>query len=290
MGLFARLALLIKSNINALISSSEDPEKMLNQLIEDMAEQLNVAKKQVAGAIADEKRLARQVELEAQQAGEWERKAMLAVRAGDDALAKEALARKKEHDNTAAQFREQWHKQKTGVDQLKLALRALNGKIEEAKRKKGVLIARKKRAEAQKAIHETMSGLKGSSAFEAFDQMASKIEQLEAEADASAQIAEEYTGDVLAHKFRELETTKGADEDLVELKRKMGLAPPAKAEPVAAESRVRLDARPEANSRVATNEPSVEDEFAALDAAEQEELAKALAELDAQEQAIQVKK
>lgn len=290
MGLFARLALLIKSNINALISSSEDPEKMLNQLIDDMGEQLNIAKRQVAGAIADEKRLARQVEIEAQNAGEWEKKAMLAVRAGDDALAKEALARKKEHDNTAAQYREQWQKQKTGVEQLKLALRALNGKIEEAKRKKGVLIARKKRAEAQKAIHETMSGLKSSSAFEAFDQMASKIEQLEAEADASAQIAEEYTGDVLAHKFRELETTKGADEDLVELKRKMGLAPPAKVEPVAVESRVRLDAKAQPATRVATEGASAEDEFAALDAAEQEELAKALAELDAQEQAMQVKK
>lgn len=289
MGLFARLALLIKSNINALISSSENPEKMLNQLIDDMGEQLSVAKKQVAGAIADEKRLARQVEIEAQQASEWEKKAMLAVRAGDDALAKEALARKKEHDNTAAQFREQWQKQKTGVDQLKLALRALNGKIEEAKRKKGVLIARKKRAEAQKAIHETMSGLKSSSAFEAFDQMASKIEQLEAEADASAQIAEEYTGDVLAHKFRELETTKGADEDLVELKRKMGLAPPAKTAPAVAETRVRLDA-PNTNTRVSTDVASVEDEFAALDAQEQEELAKALAELDAQEQAMQVKR
>src|SRR5690606_1140463 len=140
---------------------------------------------------------------------------------------------------------------------LKLALRALNGKIEEAKRKKGVLIARKKRAEAQKAIHETMSGLKSSSAFEAFDQMASKIEQLEAEADASAQIAEEYTGDVLAHKFRELETTKGADEDLVELKRKMGLAPPAKTAPAVAETRVRLDA-PNTNTRVSTDVASVE--------------------------------
>lgn len=289
MGLFARLALLIKSNINALISSSEDPEKMLNQLIDEMGEQLTVAKKQVAGAIADEKRLARQVEVEAQSASEWEKKAMLAVRAGDDALAKEALARKKEHDNTAAQYREQWQKQKTGVDQLKLALRALNGKIEEAKRKKGILIARKKRAEAQKAIHETMSGLKSSSAFEAFDQMASKIEQLEAEADATAQIAEEYTGDVLAHKFRELETTKGADEDLIELKRKMGLAPPKTEPVVAAGSRVRLDAPAERQTRVETATASAEDEFAALDAAEQEELAKALAELDAQEQAMQVK-
>lgn len=267
--MFSRLARLIKSNINALISSSEDPEKMLNQLIRDMTEQLNLAKTQVAGAIADEKRLARQVEGEAAKASEWEKKAMLAVKSGNDVLAREALARRKEHDGLAVQLREQWQKQKTAVDQLKLALRALNGKIEEAKRKKGVLIARKKRAEAQKAIHETMSGLKNGSAFEAFDEMAGRIEQLEAEAEAGAEMNEEFTGDVLAHKFRELETTARADDDLLELKRKMGLAPPAPAPeaPVATPSQVRVD-----------------DEFAALDPREQEELAQALAELEAEEQ------
>lgn len=268
MGIFARLARLIQSNINALISSSEDPEKMLNQLIRDMTEQLALAKKQVAGAIADEKRLARQVEAEQQMAAEWEKKAMLAVRASNDALAKEALARKKEHESLATQLQDQWQKQKTAVDQLKLALRALNNKIEEAKRKKGVLIARKKRAEAQKQIHETMSGLKNASAFEAFEEMAGRIEQMEAEAEASAQITEEFTGDILAHKFAELETTQGSEDELLELKRKMGLAPAAPA-PKATEARpVR-----------------VEEEFAALDESEQAELARALAELDAEEQA-----
>lgn len=278
MGLFARLARLIKSNINALISSSEDPEKMLNQLIVEMTEQLGVAKKQVATAIADEKRLMRQVEVATQQASEWEKKAMLAVRAGDDALAKEALSRKKEHETSAQQFRDQWNKQKAGAEQLKLALRALNNKIEEAKRKKDLLIARKRRAEAQKAIHETLSGLKNASAFEAFDQMASRIEQMEAEADAQAEIAEEYSGDVLANKFRELEVTAGADSDLLELKRKMGLAPP---EPVPQPVRVEAQAANAARS--------ASDEFADLDEQEQEELARALAELEASVQNVQVK-
>ena len=62
MGIFARLAVLIKSNLNDLISRSEDPEKMLNQVVIDMANQLIEAKKQVAIAIADEKRLAKQAE------------------------------------------------------------------------------------------------------------------------------------------------------------------------------------------------------------------------------------
>src|SRR6266550_66566 len=94
MGIFARLATLIKSNLNDLISRSEDPEKMLNQVAIDMANQLIEAKKQVAVSIADEKRLAKQAEQEAANAAEWERRAMLAIKSGDDALAKEALKRK----------------------------------------------------------------------------------------------------------------------------------------------------------------------------------------------------
>src|SRR6201995_1894710 len=217
MGIFSRLAQLIKSNLNDLISKSEDPEKMLVQVVLDMNNQLVEAKKQVASSIADEKRLAKQYEQEMAHAAEWERRAMMALRAGNEELAKEALARKKEYDELAATLKDQWTKQKTAVEQLKKALRLLNDKIEEAKRKRNVLIARKKRAEAQKAVQETMSGISNASAFETFDRMAQKIDQIEAEAEASTEIAEQYTGDTLADKFGKLEQSAGAEDDLVAL-------------------------------------------------------------------------
>src|SRR5215831_16812565 len=141
MGIFSRLGTLIKSNLNDLISKAEDPERMLNQVLSEMGNQLIEAKRQIAASM------------------EWERKAMMAVRAGDDELAKQALLRQREHENLTSQFEEQWGAQKTAVDRLKDTLRTLNDKVEEAKRKKNILIARKKRAEAQKAIQETMSGL-----------------------------------------------------------------------------------------------------------------------------------
>jgi phage shock protein A len=239
-----------------------------------MNTQLVEAKKQVASAIADEKRLAKQGEQEAANATEWERRAMMALRAGNEDLAKEALARKKEHDTLAATFQDQWQKQKTSVDQLKRSLRALNDKIEEAKRKKNILIARKKRAEAQKSIQETMHGLKDQSAFETFDRMAGKIDQLEAEAEAGAEIAEEYTGDTLASKFAGLEQTATADDDLMALKRKMGLAP-AETTPAPVES---VQKRVEAP-------PVTETASEATTRSEQEELAAALEELEAEERA-----
>jgi phage shock protein A len=233
MGFLSRLAQLIKSNLNDLINKSEDPEKMLNQVIIDMNQQLIEAKKQVAVAIADEKRLHKQFSNEAKKSQNWENKAMLAVRSGDDELAKEALLRKKEHDAVAAQYQEQWTRQKTFTDQLKSALKALNAKIGEAQRKKNVLIARKRRAEAMKSIQDTMSGISDASAFETFDRMAEQIDQMEAEAEAGAEVAEQYTGDILKHRFSELEATAGADLELEALKRKMGLIP-AQAPPVTA--------------------------------------------------------
>ena len=271
MGIFNRLAQLIKSNLNDLISKSEDPEKMLNQVVLEMNTQLIEAKKQVASSIADEKRLAKQVEQEQTNAAEWEKRAMMALRAGNEELAKEALNRKKEHDQLVATFQDQWQKQKNAVDKLKNALRMLNDKIEEAKRKKNVLIARKKRAEAQQSIQATMSGLKDQSAFETFDRMSQKIDQMEAEAEAGEELAEEYSGDTLASQFNKLEKTAGADLELEALKQKMGLSPAAPPPEPKQDVVARVEAQP--GQRVAST------------AREQDELVAALEELEVEHEA-----
>ena len=224
MGIFSRLGTLIKSNINDLITKAEDPEKMLSQVLLEMQQQLADAKKAVAVAIADEKKLQKQTVAEQDKAKEWERKAMVAVRGGDDGLARQALQRKQEHDTIATQFQQQWVAQKQAVEKLKDALRLLNNKIEEAKRKKNILIARKKRAEAQQQIANTMQGLGDTSAFDTFDRMADRIALMEAEAEAGAELAGELSGDTLESKFLALEAGGNNDDDaLAELKAKMGL-------------------------------------------------------------------
>jgi len=227
MGIFARLGTLLKANVNDIISKAEDPEKILNQLILDMKDQLVAAKKQVALAIADEKRLKKQLDNELHSAREWEKKAMMAVRAGKDELAKEALSRKGEHDNLVVEYQKQWEMQKAATDKLRRALRALNKKIEEAKRKKNLLIARKRRAEATKKINKTMGSLSDNSAFDAFDRMTEKIDQMEAQAEAEEELAMENTS--LDDKFADLEEDAGASDALAALKAKMGLQQSASA-------------------------------------------------------------
>ena len=226
MGLFDRLSAMLRSNINDLISRAENPEKMLNQLILDMKTQLAKAKQQVASAIADEKKLQGDAEALRKQAEDWERRAMMAVQEGRDDLAKQALGRYNEHLQSAQQLQETWLRHKVETDQLKLSLRQLNDKIEEAKRKKNILVARSKRAEAQQRIQETMSGLSDKSAFESFERMAEKIEATERKALAAAELNEEISGDLLARQFESLEYKGSSEQQLIELKTKMGILSP----------------------------------------------------------------
>ena len=222
MGLFSRFKRAMKSNINDMISKAENPEKMLNQLIVEMNEQLIESKKTVAASIADEKRLERQVLSNREQSEEWDRKAMLAVKAGRDDLAREALLRKQEYDNSIRQYQSQWEAQHASVEQLKASLRQLQQKIEEAQRKKNLLIARVKRAEAQKRMQQTVSSLADTSAFEVFDRMAEKVEKIEAELDAMKELEAPASGDSLEQQFRALEGAESsADRMLEDLKARM---------------------------------------------------------------------
>jgi phage shock protein A len=227
MGMFTKLSTLIKSNINDLISRAEDPEKMLNQIIIDMRDQLAKAKREVAAAIADERKLKAQLDDEVKQARDWEHRAMLAVKEGRDDLAKQALIRQQEHAERAQVIQQTWQEQAAETENLKGSLRQLNDKIEEAKRKRNLLIAKQKRAQAQRRIHETMSGLSDSSAFEAFNRMAEKIEEEERRSIAHAEVSQALGGDSLEQDFVRLEagSSGGADveDKLLALKSQMGL-------------------------------------------------------------------
>ena len=226
MGIFDRLTSLLRSNINDLISRAEDPEKMLTQILVDMRSQLAKAKQQVATAIADEKRLRDQADAEYKQAADWEKRAVLAVQEGRDDLAKQALMRHGEHIAHGQQLEQTWQQHRLETEKLKNSLRDLNDKIEEAKRKKNLLVARQRRAQAQKRITETMSSLSEKSAFEAFARMEEKIDQNERQIRAHVEIDQEFSGDRLATDFKKLEATAGnatADAQLLALKQKMGL-------------------------------------------------------------------
>ena len=263
MSIFTKLSTVIKSNINDLISRSENPEKMLNQIILDMRDQLAKAKREVAAAIADERKLRASLDAEAKEMRQWEHRAVLAVKEGRDDMAKQALVRQQEHKERASTLDETWRTQAAEMEKLKGSLRQLNDTIEEAKRKRNLLVAKQRRAQAQRRIHETMSGLSNTSAFDAFERMADKVDEQERESLAHQEVNEALGPGTLEDDFKALESGgDGGDvEDrLLSLKQEMGLiAAPEGEAPMQLESGDDDDAAGAADSAGSASSPPSEE-------------------------------
>lgn len=263
MSIFTKLSTVIKSNINDLISRSENPEKMLNQIILDMRDQLAKAKREVAAAIADERKLRASLDAEVKEVRQWEHRAVLAVKEGRDDMAKQALVRQQEHKERASTLDGTWRAQAAETEKLKGSLRQLNDKIEEAKRKRNLLVAKQRRAQAQRRIHETMSGLSNTSAFDAFERMADKIDEQERESLAHQEVNEALGPGTLEDDFKALESGgDGGDvEDrLLSLKQEMGLiAAPEGEAPMQLESGDDDDAAGAADSAGSASSPPSEE-------------------------------
>ncbi|HIE29749.1 TPA: phage shock protein A [Candidatus Poribacteria bacterium] len=217
MPIFEKIRRIIKSNLNDILDRAEDPEKMLEQIIQDMQQELKEAKIQVASAIRDQHKLEGQYAENLEIANKWEERAVAFVRNGDDLRAKESLKRKRSFSELADNFKEQLDVQKESVNALKQGLTNLESKIEEARRQKALLIARKRRAEAQRKISETMAGLSSANASGVFDKIQSKIE----DAEARAQAGEEIQSLNLESQFAALESEDDIDTELAELKAKL---------------------------------------------------------------------
>jgi phage shock protein A len=221
MGILSRISSIIESNMNNLLDKSEDPEKMLEQCLREMQEHLREAKVAVARAIRDKKLIEQKVGEQVAQTEEWKKKASLALQKGDEGLAREALKRKKYYEEVAASFKAQFDTQAANVDMLKSSLCALEDKIEQARRKKDLLIARQKKAEADVKIHEHIAKItENTSAFETFDRLEQKIKEKEAEAEAVKEMSGIDTK--IEQKFNDLQEDLDVEKDLDALKKELG--------------------------------------------------------------------
>jgi len=218
MGIFKRISLIIRSNINALIEKAEDPEKMLEQIIADMNENMREIKLQIARSIKDEKLLEHKVEENKKLCGEYENKALLALEKNSEDLAREALKRKKSYGGIATSLEAGLEEQRKAVELLKTSYKALEMKIEEAKSKRQVLLSRQKRAETRIDLSDTVSTInEQADLFDSFDRMADKVAKTEAMAGALAELDKT----TIEEKFDQLERDRSIDDDLKALKEKM---------------------------------------------------------------------
>ncbi|MEA5549755.1 PspA/IM30 family protein [Anabaena cylindrica UHCC 0172] len=224
MGLFDRLKRVIGSNVNDLISKAEDPEKMLEQAILEMQEDLVQLRQGVAQAIAAQKRTEKQYNDGQNEINKWQRNAQLALQKGDENLARQALERKKTYTETGTALKASLDQQVTQVDSLKRNLIQLESKISEAKTKKEMLKARITTAKAQEQLQGMVSGMNTSSAMSAFERMEEKVMIQEARAQSMGELA----GADLESQFARLESGSDVDDELAALKASLAPAPEPK--------------------------------------------------------------
>ncbi|MEL6222254.1 MAG: PspA/IM30 family protein [Cyanobacteria bacterium J06626_14] len=216
MALFDRVSRVIRSNLNSIIGSAEDPEKVLDQAIVDMQDDLVKMKQAVAQAIASQKRVKQQADQAQVEADKWHKRAQLALQKGDENLAREALTRKKSFVETATSLSTQLDGQSTQVEAMKRNLIALEGKISEAKTKKDMLKARASAAKANEQLQDTMGQLNTNSSMAAFERMEEKVLMMEAKTQAAAELA----GSDLESQFAQLESGD-VDDELEAMKAQM---------------------------------------------------------------------
>lgn len=222
MSLWQRIKRVFSSNLNSMLDNAEDPEKMLDQVIRDMNEQLKTTRKHVAHAIASQKKLERDYQKECKEAENYFVKAKAILNDGDesnDHLAKEALQRKKHHETIASQVKVSLDSQAQMVEKLKGNLRKLESKVKESESKKNFLKAKHSTARTQKAIADQMIGLDDTSHFEVFERLENKITGIEDQAQAQL----EMNSDEFSNRLEDVAFDSGVEAEFLSLKQEAGL-------------------------------------------------------------------
>lgn len=171
--ILGRISTLLKANVNAMLDSAEDPQKMLDQLVRDYSNSISDAESAIAETIGNLRLLERDHEEDVQAAAEWGNKALAASRKADelrkagntadadkfDSLAKIALQRQISSEKEARTAEPTIASQREVVDKLKSGLNGMKVKLDQLKAKRSELLARAKTAEAQIKVHDAVKSI-----------------------------------------------------------------------------------------------------------------------------------
>ena len=218
--LFKRISDVLTANLNDLVDRVEDPERMIKQLIREMEENVNSAREGVIDALASEKQLAKELDHQRRQADDWYNRARRAMENGNETLAREALMRKKEHDDIASNLQASWESAKRTSERLKAQMRALETKLEEARLKKGSLVARQRAAQAREQMDRINDRFQtGLDLNHSFDRMSGKVDEMEARMEARADLYGEYSQ--VEKEFLKMEVDNEVETELAILRQEV---------------------------------------------------------------------
>jgi phage shock protein A len=198
-----------------------DPERQLSSFVGDLDREIERLQRAVAAAMADEKRLKMQIEDLLGKAGDWERRAILALEEQNETLARQALAAKEQCELESLALQKAWEAQRGATEQLKASLRSARARVSEAKTKYTLLLAQYRSATTKARLQQTLSTQAVNSPMQVMERLSDRIRLLEAQTEAAAELEDGgSTGDLDAT-FAELERRKRGEEALKQLKAKL---------------------------------------------------------------------
>ncbi len=227
MGIFRRISDIFRSNVNDLVDRAEDPEKMVKQIIIDMDRELTKSKQAYGQAKSAEAVAKKKYDDSARRSADWEAKAKAALAAGNVELAKKALAQKVKTDEEVTTYKEMWETLSTQSEAIHTQVETLQGKLEDAKSRQAMLIARSQMADTKKRLAQNIgTNLEETTSMEKFARMEEKILRKEAEADAFAELSgSNVTRDY--ETFEKLQANAKVDNELERLMAELGQTLPS---------------------------------------------------------------
>lgn len=184
MGIFSRFADIVNSNINALLDSAEDPNKMIRLIIQEMEETLVEVRSSCARIIADKKEVQRRLTRYQGDVQEWEAKAKLAISKGRDDLARAAIAQKTEIEAAQAEAEAELFGYDDHLDTLSDEVAQLQVKLNDAKSQQKALLLRAKSAENRYKVKKQLHKYNQEDAFEKFESFQRKMDDLEGQVES----------------------------------------------------------------------------------------------------------
>jgi len=221
MNLAERFIRVAKANLNQLLNTVEDPEKVLEQAVLDMQKDLIKVRQSYAEVTASCKRMEKQQATAEGLADEWYKRAELALSRDDDELAREALTRRQQQSEVAQSIAQQLETQRDALGKLYESMVALESKITEAKAKKDMLVARARTAKTSSQVNDMLSNVGGEKGLDAFNRMEEKVEMLESKAEVSRTLTGGAVDINLEDRFKALEGGSKVDDELAKMKGKL---------------------------------------------------------------------
>ena len=221
MGIITRFKDIMAANFNALLEKVEDPEKMIDQYLRNLEEDLEEVKEETASVMADEKSAKRKLDectAEIAKMGEYARKAVVS---GNDEEAKAFLRKKADLTEQQAVLQGQYDLACSNSQKMRQMHDKLETDIASLKTRRETLKAKVKLAETQQKLNQLGSGIESAgNNMAAFERMEEKVNKMLDEADAMAQLNEAGASDDI----ESLTQKYDADSKASEVDDELGLA------------------------------------------------------------------